>query len=46
MTASDKDALYVVLFLSLLVALDLVIIGGIFIKGHANFTDLIKHLNT
>jgi hypothetical protein len=44
MTASDKDALYVVLFLVALVVLDLVIIGGIFVKGHANFTEVIKHL--
>ena len=44
MTASNKDALYVVLFLMVLVALDLVVIGGILVKGHANFTDLIKHL--
>ena len=31
----------VVLFL-----LDLVIIGGIFYKGHANFPELIKHLRS
>ena len=40
---SDKTK--VVIMLSVLVALDLVVIGGILWKGHANFPELIKHLN-
>jgi hypothetical protein len=39
---SDKTK--VVIMLSVLVALDLCIIGGILWKGHANFIELYKHL--
>ena len=46
MNKSDKDTLYVVLLLTVLVLLDLAIIGGILVKGHANFPELIKHLKS
>lgn len=46
MNKSDKDALYVVLFLVMLVTLDLCVIGGILIHGKANFPELIKHLKS
>ena len=46
MNKSDKDALYVVLLLTVLVLLDVTIIGGILWKGHANFSELIKHLKS
>jgi len=39
---SDKTK--VVIMLSVLVLLDLCIIGGILWKGHANFPELIKHI--
>ena len=41
MNKSDKDTLYVVLFLTILVLLDLVVIGGILLHGKANFSELI-----
>ena len=44
MEKSDKDALYVALSLIALFIIDLAIVGGILIKGHANFVELIKHL--
>lgn len=44
MNKSDKDALYVTLFLVMLVALDLCVIGGVLWHGKANFPELIKHL--
>ena len=40
----EKDALYVVLFLTTLFLLDLVVIGGILVHGKANFIELYKHL--
>jgi hypothetical protein len=40
-----SDKVKVVIMLSVLVALDLCIIGGILWKGHANFPELIKHLH-
>jgi hypothetical protein len=39
---SDKTK--VVIMLSVLVALDLAVIGGILWKGHVNFAELIKHI--
>jgi hypothetical protein len=39
---TDKTKL--VIFLVVLFLLDLTIIGGIFWKGHANFSELVKHL--
>jgi hypothetical protein len=39
---SDKTK--VVIMLSVLVALDLMVISGILWKGHANFSELIKHI--
>lgn len=44
MNKSEKDALYVVIILSVLFLLDIMVIGGILYKGHANFPELIKHL--
>lgn len=44
MNKSDKDTLYVIIFLATLVLLDLMIIGGILLHGKANFPELIKHL--
>jgi len=44
MNKSDKDALYVVLFLLILFLLDMFVIGGVLWKGKANFSELIKHL--
>jgi hypothetical protein len=38
------DASKVVMILVVLFALDLLIIGGILFKGHANFTEVYKHL--
>ncbi len=46
MEKSDRDKIYLTLTLSFLVLVDLFIIGGILIKGHANFPELIKHLKT
>jgi hypothetical protein len=39
---SDKKA--IVIFLIGLVLLDLLVIGGILWKGHANFIEVYKHL--
>jgi hypothetical protein len=44
MKLTNNHAFYVSLTLIVLFVLDLVIIGGILIKGHANFAELIKHL--
>ena len=38
------DASKVVMILVVLFALDLLIIGGILFRGHANFTEVYKHL--
>ena len=44
MKFTNNHAFYVSLLLITLFVLDLVIIGGILIKGHANFTEVFKHL--
>ncbi len=44
MNKSEKDKLYIILFLTALVLLDLTTIGGILLHGKANFPELIKHL--
>jgi hypothetical protein len=46
MNKSEKDALYVVIMLVVLLLLDILVIGGILYKGHANFPELIKHLKS
>ncbi len=46
MNKSEKDALYVVIMLVVLFLLDIMVIGGILYKGHANFPELIKHLKS
>jgi hypothetical protein len=44
MNKSERDKLYIILFLVGLVLLDLTAIGGILLHGKANFPELIKHL--
>ena len=39
-----SDKVKVVIMLSVLVALDLLVIGGVLWHGKANFPELIKHL--
>ena len=46
MNKSKKDALYVIIVLVVFFLLDILIIGGILYKGHANFPELIKHLKS
>ena len=46
MEKSDKDKLYIILFLLILFLLDMCIVGGILYKGKANFPELIKHLQS
>jgi hypothetical protein len=46
MKKSDKDALYIALFLLIVFALDMTIIYGLLWKGQANFPELIKHLKS
>lgn len=46
MNKSEKDPLYVLFVLMILVLLDLLVIGGILIHGKANFPELIKHLKS
>ena len=46
MNKTDKDTLYVVLFLVMLILLDMGVIAGILYKGQANFADLLKHLKS
>jgi hypothetical protein len=46
MNKSEKDTLYVTIGLVVFFLLDILIIGGILYKGHANFPELIKHLKS
>lgn len=46
MNKSKKDALYVIIVLVVFFLLDILVIGGILYKGHANFPELIKHLKS
>jgi hypothetical protein len=46
MNKSDKDKLYIILFLLILFLLDMCVVGGILLHGKANFSELIKHLKT
>ena len=46
MTKLEKDALYVVIVLVVFFLLDILVIGGILYKGHANFPELFKHLKS
>jgi hypothetical protein len=46
MNKSEKDTLYVTIALVVFFLLDILIIGGILYKGHANFPELIKHLKS
>ena len=36
----------VIILLSILIAVDMLVIGGILWKGHANFIEVYKHLKT
>ena len=44
MEKSDKDKLYVILFLLMLFLLDMCVVGGVLLHGKANFPELLKHL--
>lgn len=44
MKKNEKDALYVCLLLGFLFFIDLVLIGGILWRGHANFIELYRNL--
>lgn len=46
MNKSDKDKLYITLFLLMIFALDATIIYGLLYKGQANFPELLKHLKS
>jgi hypothetical protein len=41
-----SNATPIIIVLTVLVLFDLLIIGGILYKGHANFPELIKHLKS
>ena len=45
MNKSDKDKLYITLFLLIIFALDATIIYGLLFKGQANFAEVLKHLH-
>ena len=42
----NKNTLYVTIMLVVFFLLDIMVIGGILYKGHANFPELIKHLKS
>ena len=44
MNKTDKDKLYVILFLVMLFLLDMCVVGGVLLHGKANFPELLKHL--
>jgi len=44
MNPSDKDKLYITLFLLMLFLLDMCVVGGVLLHGKANFPELLKHL--
>jgi hypothetical protein len=44
MNKTDKDKLYLTLFLLMLFLLDMCVVGGVLYKGKANFPELLKHL--
>jgi len=44
MNKSDKDKLYITLFLLILFLLDMCVVAGVLLHGKANFAELIKHL--
>lgn len=44
MNPSDKDKLYVILFLVILFLLDMGVVAGVLLHGKANFPELLKHL--
>jgi len=43
---NSKDKIYLLLTLGFITILDLLVIGGILYKGHANFIEVYKHLKT
>jgi hypothetical protein len=42
----NKNTLYITIMLVVFFLLDIMVIGGILYKGHANFPELIKHLKS
>lgn len=46
MNKTEKDTLYITIMLVVFFLLDILVIGGILYKGHANFPELIKHLKS
>ena len=44
MEKTEKDSLFLVLFLTALFFIDMIVVSGIFIHGKANFIDLYKNL--
>lgn len=46
MNKSDKDKLYILLFLLIIFALDMSIIYGLVLKGQMNFAEVLKHLKS
>jgi len=46
MNKSDKDKLYITLFLLILFLLDMCVVAGVLLHGKANFPELIKHLKS
>ena len=45
MNKTDKDRLYITLFLLMIFALDMTIVYGLLFKGQANFAEVLKHLH-
>jgi hypothetical protein len=46
MNPSDKDKLYITLFLLMLFLLDMGVVAGVLLHGKANFPELINHLRS
>jgi hypothetical protein len=42
----NKNTLYITIMLVVFFLVDIMVIGGILYKGHANFPELIKHLKS
>ena len=46
MNKSDKEKLYITLFLLILFLLDMGVVAGVLLHGKANFPELFKHLKS
>jgi hypothetical protein len=44
MEKSDKDKLYITLFLLILFLLDMCVVAGVLLHGKANFHEFLNHL--